>query len=130
MLWNGLEIFIGLGYQAVKRVSETRYKEVDVSLGNIHHQQQTFSILNILQHPSISNLTSFIMKCSSIAGLFLLGVTTLALPSASIDERSVERAEDLDKFLAPMTYIGPITPGGKNHSINGTAEVSADFLEA
>lgn len=69
------------------------------------------------------------MKCSTLIGLFLLSVTTLALPGASIDERSVERAEDLDKFLAPMTYVGPITPGGKNHSINGTAEVSADFRE-
>ncbi|MCJ1263367.1 hypothetical protein MMC22_003237, partial [Lobaria immixta] len=62
------------------------------------------------------------MKCSAITGLFLLSVTTLALPSASMDERSVKRAENLDKFLAPMTYFGPITPGGKNHSINGTAE--------
>ena len=69
------------------------------------------------------------MKCSILTGLFLLSVTTLAIPSVSIDERSVERAENPDKFLAPMTYVGPITPGGKNHSINGTAEVSADFRE-
>lgn len=88
------------------------------------------SLIDILQHTSISSLTSFIMKCSAITGLFLLSVTTLALPSASMDERSVKRAENMDKFLAPMTYFGPITPGGKNHSINGTAEVSSGFLEA
>lgn len=62
-----------------------------------------------------------------MAGLFLLSVTTLALPSASIDEGSVKRDKDLKSVLGPMTYTGPITPGGKDHSISGTAEVSVAF---
>ncbi|MCJ1469154.1 hypothetical protein MMC07_007787 [Pseudocyphellaria aurata] len=63
------------------------------------------------------------MKCSILTSVFLLGVMTLALPSASsIDERSEENFEKIDGFLAPMTYVGPITPGGQNHTINGTAE--------
>lgn len=104
---------------------------MDIFLQNYQQQQQqqTSFILSILQSKSISNLTSIIMKCSILTGLFLLGATTLALPSASNVERSVKRAEDLKAFLPPMTYVGPITPGGKNYSINGTAEVSADFSD-
>ncbi|MCJ1471172.1 hypothetical protein MMC07_009820 [Pseudocyphellaria aurata] len=58
------------------------------------------------------------MKCSILTSLFLLGVTTLALPSGSIDERS----EVVADTLGTMTYVGPITPGGQNYTISGTAE--------
>lgn len=68
------------------------------------------------------------MKNSIFAGLLFLGVTTFALPSPSIEERTVEKTTaDIDSVLGPMTYIGPITPGGNNHNITGTAEMSNQF---
>ena len=64
-------------------------------------------------------------RAQSLPGFSSLSITTLVLPSASIDERSTK---NLKSVLGPMTYTGSITPM-KNHSINGIAEVSIAFMK-
>lgn len=67
------------------------------------------------------------MNCSIFSILFVLTIGTFALPSAFVDEQSIEPINELDALLTPMTYIGPIDISGETHRINGTVEVSASF---
>jgi hypothetical protein len=61
------------------------------------------------------------MRNSILATVALSAVAVLAIPASGLISRDLT-ASDINWAL--MKYVGPITPGGEDHTLYRTAEVN------